>query len=86
MVKALALASELDRVTLRDALDLCALLAKAGDSRFDRAARRWLERFTVETSPSLHEVTMAGSALAELGRSPHSEVALDTLEQLVLRG
>jgi hypothetical protein len=35
---------------------------------------------------SLTEVLMAGAALAELGRTPASEVAGDTLDQLVQRG
>jgi len=81
--KSLALATELPRVELDDALDLVILLAAAGDRRFDSAARRWLQRFAAETRAPLQQVVMAGAALAELGRSPSSEVARDTLEHLL---
>ena len=81
--KALAAASELPRVSLADALELCLLLAARDRERYEPAARRWLERFAGERRASLHEILMAGAALAELGRSPASEVARDTLEQLI---
>lgn len=77
------LATELPKVMLDDALALCFLLAEAEDARFEPAARRWLQRFASETKASLHEVVMAGGALAELGRAPTSEVARDTLQQLL---
>lgn len=77
------LAREVPRVTLEDALRLCLILAQAQDWRYERAAKRWLQRFSAEAHPSLAEVLMAGAALAELGRVPNSEVARDTLERLV---
>jgi len=81
--KALDAASELPQVSLADALALCLLLAARDRDRYEPAARRWLERFAGEGGKSLHEILMAGAALAELGRMPGSEVARDTLEQLV---
>ncbi len=81
--KALAAAAELAQVSLSDALDLCLLLATAGDEHYEAAARRWLQRFAAETPTSVNEVVMAGAALAELGRRPSSEIARDTLEQLL---
>ncbi len=82
--KAMAAASELPKVSLADALELCLLLAAVDNGgTYEAAARRWLERFAGERRASLHEILMAGAALAELGRAPGSEVARDTLEQLL---
>jgi hypothetical protein len=79
------LAREVRHVTLEDALRLCLILAQAQDWRYERAAKRWLQRFSAEAHPSLTEVLMAGTALAELGRTPGSKVARHTLGQLVQR-
>ena len=56
------LAREVPRVTLEDALRLCLILAQAQDWRYERAAKRWLQRFSAEAHPSLAEVLMAGAA------------------------
>lgn len=80
---AYALARELPRVGLEDALALCVLLAEKKDWRYEGAAKRWLQRFSAEAHPSLNEILMAGAALSELGRMPQSEIARDTLTQLV---
>jgi hypothetical protein len=58
-------AREMGGLSLADALLLCELLAKADPSRYERAALRWLQRFIVERSPPLTEVSLAASALAE---------------------
>jgi hypothetical protein len=69
------------------------VVASAGKHRFSVAAtdsagnaggtpKRWLQRFSAEAHPNLNEVLMAGVALAELGRTPSSAVARDTLERL----
>lgn len=83
LLKALDAASDLRVVPLEDALTLCLLMARARDGRFDAAARRWLQRFATERRAPLQQVVMAGAALAELGARPASEVARDTLEQLL---
>ena len=80
---ALEAATELPAVSLGEALELCELLATTGDERFPAAARRWLSRFASEKQPSLHEILMAGAAMAELEDRPGSAVARDTLEQLL---
>jgi hypothetical protein len=80
---ALEAAAELPTVTLADALELCELLATAGDERYAAAARRWVARFADEKRPSMNELLIAGAALAELGERPDSAVARDTLEQLI---
>jgi hypothetical protein len=80
---ALEAAAELETVSLADALELCGLLATAGDARYPTAALRWLARFVTERSVALNEALMAGAALAELEARPESAVARDTLEQLL---
>jgi hypothetical protein len=80
---ALEAARELETVSLADALELCQLLATAGDSRYQAAARRWLGRFLEEKGASLNETLIANAALAELGERPNSPLARDTLEQLL---
>jgi hypothetical protein len=59
-------ARELGNLTLADALSLCELLAARDPQRFERAARRWLQRFIEERSPSLPELALATAALSEL--------------------
>src|SRR4051812_22384175 len=80
---ALEAATELPTVALNEALELCELLAATGDERFQAAARRWLIRFASEKQPSLNEVLIAGAAMAELATCPGSDVARDTLAQLL---
>ena len=59
-------ARELGGRSLDDALKLCVMLAKRDAPRFERAALRWLERFIEERLPSIAEVALAATALAEL--------------------
>jgi hypothetical protein len=56
-------AREMGGLSLADALLLCELLAKVDPARYERAALRWLHRFTDERSPPLTEVALAASAL-----------------------
>jgi hypothetical protein len=80
---ALAAAAELPKLTLEDALELCLLLAEAGDARYPRAARRWLARFTDERSASVSDSLIAAASLSKLADDPRSAVVRDTLEQLL---
>jgi hypothetical protein len=77
-------ARELGRLTLADALSLCELLAARDPQRFERAARRWLQRFIEERSPSLPEVALAAAALNEL-RHGRRAVGVDALRRLLRR-
>ncbi len=79
---ALAAAAELRTVTLSDALALCRLLAESSDTRYPRAAARWLERLAMETGAGLGELQLAAGALARLSESPGDGLAIDTLEAL----
>jgi hypothetical protein len=80
---ALEAAGELRVVSLGDALELCLLLARARDPRYSRAAQRWLARFTAESGSDLNDSLIAGAALSKLEREPNSDLARDTLEQLL---
>jgi HEAT repeat protein len=55
----LAAAAELPRIGLDDALEILALLAEAGDPRFERAAVRWLGRLLLETPATLRDARFA---------------------------
>ena len=77
-------ARELGKLTLADALSLCELLAARDPQRFERAARRWLQRFIEERSPSLPEVALAAAALSEL-RHGRRAVGVDALRRLLRR-
>ncbi len=71
-----AAAAELPRIGLDDALTILALLADAGDPRFDRAAARWVGRLLVETPAGLGD---ARYALALVERLPACRDALHGL-------
>jgi hypothetical protein len=83
VTNAIAAATELPRVSLADALELCMLLAVTSDPRFDGAARRWLSLFADKAANGVEEVAMAGAAFTVLGRDPESDVARGTLEALL---
>jgi len=65
-------AAELPRVDIVDALAVCLLMGAQGDSRYDRAATRWLARFALERQ----DVTLADvrTALAALNTLPANPV------------
>jgi hypothetical protein len=71
----------MDVVAPGDALELCRLLARAGDPRFDRAARRWLSQFA--DSASLGDLQVAAAAIGALRAEPDSERAWDALVGLI---
>jgi hypothetical protein len=80
---ALKAADDLSKVPLEEGLEICGVLAATRDDRFRAASRQWLARYGAETSPNLNKLVMAGAAMAELGEHPESEVARDTLGQLL---
>jgi hypothetical protein len=59
-------ARELGQLSLAEALSLCELLAARDPQRFERAARRWLQRFIEERSPSLPEIALTAAALSDM--------------------
>ena len=77
-------ALEIPRLSLDLALELVELLAEANDSRFDKAASRWLARFAGEGA-NLHELQLAGAALNQLEVDPDSQVAREALRRLSRR-
>jgi hypothetical protein len=60
-------ARELGGLSLADALDLTLLMRETDRWRYERATVRWLERFIAERPPTLSEVALASTALAEVG-------------------
>ena len=59
-------ARELEGLSLIDALDLTLLIREADRRRYERAAVRWLERFIQERRPTLMDLALAATALAQL--------------------
>jgi hypothetical protein len=84
IVKAQLAAREMGSLSLADALSLCEMLAARDPQRFERAARRWLQRFIEERSPSLPEVALAAAAMSEL-RHGRRAVGIETLRRLLRR-
>jgi hypothetical protein len=78
-------AREMGGLSLANALSLCELLANVDPARYERAALRWLQRFTDERLPPLTEVALAASALAEL-RHGNRNAGVETLKRLIRRG
>ncbi len=64
VIAAEAAARELGHLSLADALDLTLLIGEKDPRRYPRAARRWLERFVVETQAPLELVQLAAAALS----------------------
>jgi hypothetical protein len=65
------------RVTLQDALDLCALIAREKPEKFERAAIRWHGRLELEAGTLLlRESLGALAALTALPADPEQAVAL----------
>jgi len=73
------------QLSLEDVLSLCEFFAFADPERYERVARRWLQRFIDERLPLLAEVTLAASALTEL-RHGDRAVGVETLKRLIYRG
>jgi hypothetical protein len=75
-------------VSLHCALELMILMARAGDRRFEAAARRWLvrlgqERRAAEEPHTLTELQIAGAALAGLADERISRRCEGVLRALV---
>ena len=63
---------EIGVVSLREALELTALIAKRDRWRCERYCLRWLVRWLEETSPQLDQVVLAAGALNALGGPGHA--------------
>jgi hypothetical protein len=56
-----------------DALSLVACYAPVGDTKFEQAALRWLERLIAECDLHLSDVQLAAVALASLRTKRHQQ-------------
>ena len=73
------------QISLSDALELTALIARNDRVRGQRAAARWLQRWLAETpSPMIGQANMIAGCLASLGSTCHLE-ALASLRATVRR-
>lgn len=68
---------EIGHVTLAEALDLTALIARKAPRRHPRAAARWLLRYLEENSAAtIEEAGVVATCLAALGSPGHEEAAV----------
>ena len=71
-------ARELGSLSPSNALSLVLLYKRAGDEKFERAARRWLRRLQIHHSLRHQELELVRAAMGVLGTRFH-EVALAVL-------
>ena len=76
------MARELGRISLAEALELLALIARKDPRRHPRAAARWLQRYLDEQDATLHEVALVVGALTALAGPRHDE-ALRVLRAMI---
>ncbi len=79
-----AAAAELPRVSLPDALEVCLLLRDHDPGRFEKAAVRWLGRFSLEAKGvTISAIETAAAALRVLPERP--ELSMEILSSLCLQ-
>jgi hypothetical protein len=83
VTEALSAASELDFVSLADALELTLLLADGGLEKYNRAALRWHVRFVEETKNV--DIRESQAVLALLTVIPANALAAAALAELLSR-
>jgi hypothetical protein len=76
------LARELGRISLADALELTAFVARKDPRRHPRVAARWVQRYLEEFEPTLNEIALVVGALSALAGERHAE-ALRVLRAMV---
>jgi len=67
------LARELGRISLAEALELTALVAKKDPRRHPRVAARWVQRYLEEFEPNLGDLALVVGALSALTGERHAE-------------
>jgi hypothetical protein len=77
-------ARELPNLPLEDALQLVQLYAERGSPKYERAARRWLERYLTEGSPRLQHFAEIAMGLASVSPEPASYLRIEERESLAL--
>ena len=76
------MARELGRISLADALELTALVARKDPRRHPRVAARWLQRYLEECDATLSEAALVVGALTALTGDRHAE-AMRVLRAMV---
>ena len=67
-------ARELPNLSLSDALQLIHLYAERGSPKYEKAARRWLERYITEQSPTLQRYASGGAGAGGTGAAVKARV------------
>jgi len=75
-------ARELPRIGLDDALGLTLMSFTKEPGRYERLARRWLEKFMDEQEPSLDEVAYAAELLRDL-KPDHEQAVFDAIKPML---
>ena len=76
---------EIGVVSLSEALELMALIAKHERTRLDRLGARWLQRWLDETpAPTLEDAALIAALVGALG-GPRHDQALTTLRAIARR-
>jgi hypothetical protein len=68
-------AAEFPQVDLGDALEICVLMARAEPDRYERAALRWLARFSLQSRVTLAQVALAVAALEAMPADEETALA-----------
>ncbi|MCW3006866.1 MAG: hypothetical protein JWP17_1492 [Solirubrobacterales bacterium] len=77
-----AAAAELPRVDLGDALSVCMAIRESEPQRFERAALKWIARYSVEQASCVQDVRDAAQAFDDMPTRPQD--ALVVLQQLCM--
>ena len=64
-------AREVPNLSLEDALQLVHLYAERGSPKYEKAARRWLERYLSEGTPRLQHFAEIAASLAQRDSAIH---------------
>ena len=75
-------ARELPRLSLDDALVVTLLCLTKEPARFERLARRWLEKFIDEAQPELGEIAYAAELLRDV-QPGHERAVLEAIKPML---
>lgn len=76
-------AAECPRVSLRDALAICLVLAAREPETYSRAAARWLGRYALEEGCDLAELGLLYGGLGALREAKQAEAGLSVLHAVL---
>jgi hypothetical protein len=80
--RACEIARDLPHLKLTDALTITLMALEQVPLRFERLARRWLEKFITEVEPELGDVVYAGELLRDL-REGHERAVFEAIKPML---